>query len=46
MIGLPETVQRRAIDAEQRRLPVCGPEPVQIDQQAHDPIAEAMAHGL
>ena len=46
MIGLVETVERRAVDAEQRRLPVGLIEPVEIDQQAHDAIAEAMAHRL
>ena len=46
MIGLVETVERRAVDAEQRRLPVGLVEPVEIDQQAHDAVAEAMGDRL
>src|SRR4051812_5428016 len=44
VIGFPETVERRAIHAEQRRLLVGFVQPVKIDQKAHHPIAEAMAH--
>ena len=46
VIGLVETVERRAVDAEQGRLPVRGVKPVEIDQQAHDAVAEAMPHRL
>ena len=46
MVGLVEAVERRAVDAEQRRLPVRVRQPVEIDQEAHHAIAEAMAHRL
>lgn len=46
MVLLVETVDRSAVDAEQRRLPVGLVEPVEIDQEAHDAVAEAMAHRL
>ena len=46
MIGLVETVERGPVYAEQRRLPVRGVEPVEIDQQAHHAIIEAMADRL
>ena len=46
MVGLVEAVERRAVDAEQRRLPVRVRQPVEIDQQAHHAIAEAMADRL
>ena len=32
MVGLVKTVERRAVDAEQRRLPVRVRQPVEIDQ--------------
>ena len=44
VVGLVETVERRPVDAEQRRLPVRLRQPVEIDQKAHHAIAEAMAH--
>src|SRR4029450_4650833 len=46
MVGLVETVERRTVDAEQRRLPIRVRQQVEIDQEAHPPIAEAMAHPL
>src|SRR6185295_19547274 len=46
MVGLVETVERRTVDAEQRRLPIRVRQPVEIDQEAHHAIAEAMAHRL
>ena len=46
MIGFVEAVEGRPIDAEQRRLPVGRIEPVEIDQQAHHAIVEAMAGRL
>src|SRR6185369_13176581 len=46
MVDLVEAVERRAVDAKQRRLPVCVRQPVEIDQEAHHAIAEAMAHRL
>jgi hypothetical protein len=46
VIGLVETVERGPVYAEQRRLPVRGVEPVEIDQQAHHAIIEAMADRL
>jgi hypothetical protein len=46
MVGLVETVERRAVGAEQRRLPVRVRQPVEIDQEAHHAIAEAMTHRL
>src|SRR6266481_2641107 len=46
MIFLVEAVERRAIDAEQARLPIGLAEAVEIDQEAHDAIAEAMADRL
>ena len=46
MIGFAEAIERRTVDAKQRRLPVRGVEPVEIDQEAHDAIAEAMADRL
>ena len=46
MIGFVEAVEGRPVDAEQRTLPVRLLEAVEIDQQAHDAIAEAMADRL
>jgi hypothetical protein len=46
VIGLVEAVERGPVYAEQRRLPVRGVEPVEIDQQAHHAIIEAMADRL
>jgi hypothetical protein len=43
VIGLVEAVERGTVYAEQRRLPVRGVEPVEVDQQAHHAIIEAMA---
>src|ERR1700719_2124379 len=46
MIFLVEAIERRVIDAEQARLPIRLAEPLEIDQEAHDAIAEAMADRL
>src|SRR5476651_137462 len=46
MVFLAETIKRRAIDAEQARLPIRLAEAVEIDQKAHDAIAEAMTDRL
>src|SRR5580692_615486 len=46
VIGLVKTVERRPVDAEQPALPVRGVEPVEVDQEAHDAVAEAMADWL
>src|SRR4051812_12251750 len=46
MVGLVETVERRAVDAKQRRLPVCVRQPVEIDQEGHHAIAEAVTDRL
>src|SRR5207237_7567993 len=46
VVSFAERVERRPVHAEQRRQPVSLAEPVEIDQQAHDAIAEAMAHRL
>src|SRR5882724_10121604 len=43
MILFVKAIERRAIDAEQRGLPVRGLELVEVDQQAHDAVAEAVA---
>ena len=46
MIGFVEAVERAPVDAEQQRLPVGDLEPIEIDQQAHHAIAEAMSDRL
>src|SRR5258708_13499500 len=46
MGGFVETIEGGAIDAEQAGLQIRLAEPVEIDQQAHDAIAEAMTHRL
>jgi len=43
VVGLIETVKGRPVHAEQSGLPVRHIEPVEIDQQAHHAVAEAMA---
>ena len=44
VIGLVEAVEGRPVHAEQQTLPVRRLEAIQVDQQTHDAIAEAMAH--
>src|ERR1700722_3893838 len=44
MIGFVEAVECRPVHGKQARLAVSCVETVEIDQQAHDAIAEAMAH--
>src|SRR5277367_5720446 len=46
MVFLVETIERRSVDAEQARLPIRLTEAVEIDQEAHDAIAEAMTDRL
>src|ERR1700738_1987315 len=46
MVFLVEAIERRAIDAEHARLPIRLIEAVEVDQEAHDAIAEAMTHRL
>src|SRR5882672_6162275 len=42
MILFVKAIERRAVDAEQRRSPVRGLELVEVDQQAHDAVTEAV----
>src|ERR1700722_8592939 len=43
VVGLVETIQRGAVHAEQRRLPIGGREVVEVDQEAHHAIIKAMS---
>src|SRR5882757_2542186 len=43
MILFVKAIERRAIDAEQRGLPVRGLKSVEVDQHAHDAVAESVA---
>jgi hypothetical protein len=46
MVVFVEAVERRAVDAEQRRLPIGFIEPVEVDQKAHHAVPEAMRKRL
>src|ERR1700752_3224856 len=44
--GFVKTVESCPVGAEQRRHTIGFVKPVEIDQQAHHAVAEAMPHGL
>ena len=46
MVGLVEAAGAGAVDAEQARLPVGFIESVEVDEETHDAISEAMAEWL